>query len=102
MGVHEPLTEGAISHQGFKDQLEQKVDGWYKTGFIWKPNKDLLLDNKEGSIARLKALRRKLLRDPKLFDTYEGIICQQVEKGIIEKVEPMESDKKVFTCQINQ
>ena len=102
MGVHEYLIEGAIIHQEFKDQLEQKVDGWYKTGFIWKPNKDLLPDKKEGSIARLKASRRRFLRDPKLFDTYEGIICQQIEEAIIEKVEPMESDKEVFTCQINQ
>ena len=86
LGVHEPLTEGAIIHQEFKDQLEQKVDGRYETGFIWKPNKDLLTGNKEESIARLKALRRRFLKDPKLFDTYKNIICQQVEEGIIEKV----------------
>ena len=51
LGVQEPLAEGAIIHQEFKDQLEQKADGRYETGFIWKPNKDLLPDNKEGSIA---------------------------------------------------
>lgn len=56
----------------------------------------MLPDNKDGSIARLKVLRRRLLRDPKLFDTYEDIIHQQVEEGIIEKVESTESDKKVF------
>ena len=95
-GVYEPLPEGAIIHQEFKDQLEQKVDGQYETGIIWKPNKDLLPDNKDGSIARLKVLRRRLLRDPKLFDTYEDIIHQQFEEGITEKVEPTESDKKVF------
>ena len=72
------------------------MDGQYETGIIWKPNKDLLPDNKDGSIARLKVLRRRLLRDPKLFDTYEDIIHQQVEEGIIEKVESAESDKKVF------
>ena len=72
------------------------MDGWYETGFIWKPNKDLLTDNKEESIARLKALRRRLVRDSKLFDTYEDIIRQQVEEGIIEKVEPTESHSKVF------
>ena len=49
--VQEPLAEGAIIHQEFKDQLEEKVDGRYETGFISKPNKDLLPDNKEGSIA---------------------------------------------------
>ena len=57
------------------------MDERYETGFIWKLNKDLLPDNKEGSIARLKALRRRLLRNPKLFDTCENIICQQVEEG---------------------
>ena len=81
LGVPKSLTEEAIIHQEFKDQLEQKVDERYETGFIWKPNTDLLPDNKEGSIARLKALRRRLLRNPKLFDTYENIICQQVEEG---------------------
>lgn len=95
-GVCESLPEGALIHQEFKDQLEQKKDGQYETGIIWKPNKDLLPDNKDGSIARLKVLRRRLLRDPKLFDTYEDIIHQQVEEGIIEKVESTESDKKVF------
>ena len=44
----------------------------------------------------MKALRKRLLRDPKLFDTCEDIIRQQVEEGITEKVEPTESDKKVF------
>ena len=96
LGVHEPVTEGAIVHQGFKDQLEQKMDGRYKTGFIWKPSKDLLPDNKEGSIDRPKALRMRLLRTSRLFCTCEDIICQQVEEGIIEKVEPTESDKKIF------
>ena len=96
LGVPKSLIEEGIIHQEFKDQLEQKVDERYETGFIWKPNKDLLPDNKEGSIARLTALRRRLLRNPKLFDTYENIICQQVEEGLIEKAEPTESDKKVF------
>ena len=72
------------------------MDGQYETGIIWNPNKDLLPDNKHGSIARLKVLRRRLLRDPKLLDTYEDIIHQQVEEGITEKVGPTESDKKVF------
>ena len=72
------------------------MDGQYETGIIWNPNKDLLPDNKDGSIARLKVLRRRLLRDPKLLDTYEDIIHQQVEEGITEKVGPTESDKKVF------
>ena len=72
------------------------MDGQYETGIIWKPNKDLLPENKDGSIARLKVLRRRLLRDPKLLDTYEDIIHQQVEEGITEKVGPTESDKKVF------
>ena len=72
------------------------MDGQYETGIIWKPNKDLLPENKDGSIARLKVLRRRLLRDPKLFDTYEDIIHQQFEEGFTEKVEPTESDKKVF------
>ena len=62
MGVHEPLTEGAIIHQGFKDQVEQKVDGWYKTGFIWKPNKDLLPDNKEGSISVFHMPHKPVIR----------------------------------------
>ena len=56
----------------------------------------MLPENKDGSIARLKVLRRRLLRDPKLLDTYEDIIHQQVEEGITEKVGPTESDKKVF------
>ena len=34
LGVHKPLTERAIIHQEFKDQLEQKVDGRYETGFM--------------------------------------------------------------------
>ena len=50
LGIPEALEKGSIIHQEFKDQPKQKADRRYKTGFIWKSNKNLLPDNKEGSI----------------------------------------------------
>ena len=97
LGVHEPLTDGRIIHQEFKDQLEQKVNGRYETVFIWKPNKYLLPYEKVGSIARLKTLMRRLLRDQKLFHTYEDIIRQSLRRFNIQKL-----TTKFFTCHTNQ
>ena len=84
LGIKEPKTEGDLIHQEFKEQLKQREDGRYETGFIWRSNKESLPDNKEGSIARLKGLQRRLLKDPKLLATYDEIIQQKIVEGIIE------------------
>lgn len=40
----------------FKEQLQRSTQGWYQTGFPWKPNHLILQINKNGSLARLSTL----------------------------------------------
>ena len=96
LGVHKPLTERAIIHQEFKDQLEQKVDGRHETGFIWKPNKDLLPENKEGSITRLKALRRR-----SYLIHMKTSYANKLKKVSLRKLNLQKVTTKLFTCHIN-
>ena len=46
-------------HADFKEQLQLKEDGFYKTRLPWKPNRPDLPTNKEIAISRLKATYHK-------------------------------------------
>ena len=74
-------------HADFKEQLQLKEDGFYKTGLPWKPNRPDLPTNKETAISRLKATTRKLEKNNKLQE-YDIIMQEQLQEGIIEEVPP--------------
>eukprot|EP00794_Sanderia_malayensis_P000965 gene965-biopygen216 len=79
----------------FAEQLEQRPEGFFETGLLWKANCPPLPDNKGGSLARLEKLIKRLERDPDLYMKYDQIIQDQKEKGIVE-VADKESTGKVF------
>ena len=73
----------AMVHSEFKEQLQRSSDGWYETGLPWRGDHNQLLNNREGSLRRLKSLRNRLSRK-NLLDAYDGVIQEQLEEGVVE------------------
>ena len=63
------------------------VDGRYEVHYPFKENHPLIEDNYTLSLARLKALKLKLDRDPKLLEKYDEIIQSYIDLGILEKAD---------------
>ena len=91
-----PESEYQPVHEDFKEQLIRSPDGWYETGLLWKSNHDALHNNKNGSIARLSSLVRRLQHKPELLEEYDNIIQDQLKQGIIEKTTQEPGEKEFY------
>ena len=62
------LGEREVGNQSvfgeFAEQLEQKPEGFFETGLLWKGDCPPLPDNKAGSLVRLEKLINRLEKDP--------------------------------------
>ncbi len=68
-----------------------------KHGLPWRANHPPLQNRERGSIRRLGNLLKKLEKQPDLMTKYNGIIQDQIDQGIVEKVKsPTDSAKKEF------
>ena len=82
-------------YQDFKEQLGRSPDGWYEANLPWKPHHALLATNEQaGSRRRLEQLVKKLRREGN-YDSYDQIIQDQLQHGVIE-LAPDEASKKEF------
>ena len=61
-------------------------NGRYKVPLPWKEFHDPLPDNYLLSVNRLQGLLRRLKQDPAILEEYNGIIQDQLRRGIIETV----------------
>ena len=76
-------------HKSFLKNVEFK-DGRYSVNLPWKEHRKTSPDNYENCGVRLKSLLRKLRQEPELLTNYDQIIRQQLEAGIIDRVDPLE------------
>ena len=90
LGVKEDMM-----YDEFKKQLSQSPEGWYETNLFWKEKPPPVDKNKSESLGRLNSLLHNLKRNDQ-FNTYNDIIRDQQENGIVEKV-----DEK-SQCQNNE
>ena len=81
-------------YQDFKEQLGRSPDGWYEANLPWKLHHALLATNEKGSRRRLEQLVKKLRREGN-YDSYDQIIQDQLQQGVIE-LAPDEASKKEF------
>ena len=86
LGVEEPqtimeLTQGTIKHNGER----------YEVSLPWRENHPVLSDNYFQSKVRLNSLLKKLQKDPEMMKNYKEVIDDQIEKGIVEKVDTKET-----------
>ena len=96
LGVKEEhVRRDEVVYDEFKNQLSQSLEGWYGTSLLWKEEQPPLDTNKSGSLGRLNSLLNNLKCNDQ-FSTYNDIIRDQQENGIVEKV-----DEK-SRCQNNE
>ena len=67
----------------FKETLTRSEEGWYETSPPWKSNHSKLPTNEQGSQRRLRNLVKRLERKG-IYEEYNSIIQDQLEKGIVE------------------
>ena len=60
--------------------------GRYLVSWPWKESPQLLPDNYQLAVGRLKSTLNRLKKNPHLLEMYSAVIGEQVERGIIEKV----------------
>ena len=90
-----PDGDQSTVYDEFKEQLVRSKEGLYETKLPWKANHPELPNNKEGSRGRLNSLVKRLQKDPELFEKYDEIIKDELNKGIVEKA-PSEANGKEF------
>ena len=71
------------------------VDGRYEVSWPWKYENPELPDNREFAYGRLKSCVRRLQGHSELLKKYDMVIKEQLEKGIIEKVDGNMSDGRI-------
>ena len=81
-------------HEEFVDSISFENDR-YSFKLPWKEGHDTLTSNCNTCVTRLKGQVRKLKNDPTLLNEYDGIMKQQLESGVIEKVAELESADKI-------
>ena len=86
LGVEENhLSHDENVYKKFKQQLERSEGGWYETGLVWTENK-VPLNNKSGSLGRLKSLLKRLEQNLETVKAYDQVIRDQLRNSMIEKV----------------
>ena len=87
LGVKEEhVRQVKVVYDKFKKQLSQSPEEWYETNLFWKEKHPPLDTNKFGSLGQLNSLLNNLKRNDQ-FNTYNDIITDQQENGIVEKVD---------------
>ena len=84
--------EGTLYNQ--YEKVVRFDSGRYKVPLPWKEYHDPLPDNYQLYVTRLKELLHWLRQDPVILKEYDGIIKDQLEKGIIEAVSVEEPSKR--------
>ena len=62
-------------------------DGRYQVTWPWKEENPDLPANRELSVGRLKSVVSKLKYRPELLQKYNSVLTEQLEKGVIERIE---------------
>ena len=70
----------------------RRKEGRYQVSLPWREHHEPLPTNYELSLNRLYGLLRRIKQDPEVLLEYDAIIRDQLEKGIVERVQPMEKE----------
>lgn len=92
-----PENDQIAVYEEFKEQLDRNPAGWYETSLPWKANHPTLHTNERGSQKRLDQLVKNL-RQSGNYETYDEIIQEQLQQGVIEPApkETSESSKVYY------
>lgn len=83
------IREKATVHETFLENISFE-SGRYCVKLPLKENRDLLPDNYDLSLARLNSVVRRLRKEPSVIKEYDHTFRDQLQSGIIERVEETE------------
>ena len=90
----EPENTDEIATEMFKDTVTKEGQRYF-VRWPWRDeDHDLLPENYELSLGRLKSLTKRLEKDPDLLKRYDEIIQTQLAKGMVEKVDVSEMNNE--------
>ena len=89
-------------YKEFIENIQIDAQGRYEVGIPWIPGNTVTESNEVQSRKRLKNIERILEKDPALKETYQEIVTDQLNQGIIEKAPEVEQVKVYFTYLTNQ
>ena len=84
-------TNDEIAKENFK-QTVRFEEGRYQVTWPWKDSDPDLPLNRELALGRLRSNVKRMKDKPELINTYDKIIQDQLEKGVIEKVDETVAD----------
>jgi hypothetical protein len=93
LGIERVSNDPASDH--FSSTLQRR-DGRYEVSLPWREHQDSLPDNYDLSRRRLYGLLKRLQQNPEVLREYDSIICDQLERGIIEEVGDSEVTSNVI------
>ena len=86
----DPREKDDIAMEMFKNSVIKR-DNRYSISWPWRNDDQINLpENYELSLGRLKSLMKHLQKDPELLQRYDETIKSQIEKAVIERVDPSE------------
>ena len=88
------IREGDQVHEALKDAIVFNGNR-YEVSLPWKQGHGPLPSNYHNSLRRLKGQLGRLKSDPTVLNAYDGIIKEQEEVGIVERVTELETTEKI-------
>lgn len=79
------ISDDELAMRSFNNAISRDADGMYECGWPYRVSQVRLPSNYSKCIFRLKSTLKRLEEDPKLFQQYEAIFKEQLEKSIIEE-----------------
>ena len=67
-------------------------NGRYQVSLPWRQHHEPLPTNPELSLKRLYGVLRRIKQDPEVLLEYDAIIREQLERGLVERVQPTEQE----------
>ena len=88
IGIADPMIESDddLALHKFCESVRFE-DGRYQIKWPWKESNVCLPDNYPLALRRMKSLVKRLQSDQVLLRKYDDIICQQLDRGIIERID---------------
>jgi hypothetical protein len=80
----------ASVYEEFTNTISRK-DGRYEVQLPWKHSHPVLPDNYKASLQRFQSLYNRLKQTPKILEEYDNVINDQLQKGIVERVNESEA-----------
>ena len=91
----ELLKKELSAIKAFESSVQFKGER-YEVEMPWKPNASELPKNYEMAVNRLISTEKKLLKDPKLAESYSEVITKCTQKGYISKMTPSKTEEKAW------